>query len=213
MKNHIKHKSHHKQKYKLIKGGGCDAPDVVSNYINPPHESVPANHLEGTDNIFSRAFFGPGHPITNIETPSCHSQVQSGGAGGAGAGFTIDLAEQIEKVPAIQRYDSNAPPVLLNGNLYLANSCESQCGGGEKISLYKVKKMTAKKSMTKSKGKNHPKKKSGHKKSGSTKKTKKQSQSRRKHMGGGEGEIGNFSPDMLTRDFSGKQPEWNVNTI
>ncbi len=206
MKKNIK--SHHKQKYKLIKGGGCDAPDVVSNYINPPHESVPANHLEGTDNIFSRVFFGPGHPITNIETPNCHSQVQTGGAG---SGYTIDLAEQIEKIPAIQRYDSNAPPVLLNGNLYLANSCESQCGGGEKISLYKVKKMTAKKSMTKSKGKNHPRKKSGHKKS--SKKTKKQHRTQRKHMGGGEGEDGNFSPDMLTRDFSGKQPDWNVNTI
>ena len=201
-------KSHHKQKYKLIKGGGCDAPDVVSNYINPPHVSVPANHLEGTDNIFSRVFFGPGSPITNIETPTCHSQVQSGGAG---SGFTIDLAEQIGKVPAVQRYDSNAPPVLLNGNLYLANSCESQCGGGEKISLYKVKKMTAKKSMSKSKGKNQPKKKGGNKKS--SKKTQRKQRSNRKHMGGGEGELGNFSPDMLTRDFSGKQPEWNVNTI
>jgi hypothetical protein len=31
--------------------------------------------------------------------------------------------------------------------------------------------------------------------------------------GGKEGEPGNFSPDMMTRDFSGKQPEWNPDTI
>jgi hypothetical protein len=36
---------------KLIRGGGCNAPDVVSQYINPPG-SVMSAGLEGTTNIF-----------------------------------------------------------------------------------------------------------------------------------------------------------------
>jgi hypothetical protein len=96
--------------------------------------------IVGTSNIFQRVFEGPGPAETTQPTQ------QNGG------GWTIDLANTIDKFPTYQRYDDEAPPVILNGKTYLSNSCQSQCGAG-KISLYKVKKMSVKKLNHKSKPK------------------------------------------------------------
>ena len=225
MVKHNKNKinsSHKKQKksalsVRLLRGGGCSAPDVVSHYISPPHSNIPAGY-EGMNNIFQRVFYTPGAAETNLIT-------QNGG------GHFNDFTDTIGKVPAVQGYNDQAPPVLLNGNVYLSNGCQSQCGAGKNPSynLYNVKKMTQVKSnklkskvkkTTLRKSKSHSKSHSSSRKSirkSIVKKQKGKSHQRKhkysKQMGGDEGIPGNFSNDMNTRDFSGKQPDWNVNTI
>jgi hypothetical protein len=245
---------------KLIRGGGCDAPDVSTQYINPPG-SVMSAGLEGTTNIFQRVFYGPGPSHTNIEVPSCHtspyqSQIyaptptpQHGGQNGGG--FFMDMTKIIDKQPAIQGYYDESPPVILDGKTFLSNNCQSQCGGG-KISLYKVKKMSQKivrkvkskkmskkacksaSKMTKAQkgGKGGKGKKSKMVKKGKmAKKSKKmmKGKSKSKLVGGGDdaapvdigssesykiaGQPGNFSPDMMTRDFTCNQLNVTPNCI
>jgi hypothetical protein len=178
---------------RLLKGGGCDAPDVVSHYISPPNSNIPAGY-GGVESIFRRVFYSPGPAAT-----------QSAG------GFMVDPAITIGKVPVVHPYAPRAEPVILNGEVHL--SCQSQCGSG-KISSNKVKgnKMTQRKSkhttVSKKKLSARKGKKSQRRHRSRTSRSKKQNQ-----RGGKEGEPGNFSPDMMTRDFSGKQPEWNPNTI
>ncbi len=225
---------------KLIRGGGCDAPDVVSQYINPPG-SVMSAGLEGTTNIFQRVFYGPGPSHTNIEVPTCNSSpYQSQIYAPAptpthtqhGGGYMVDMTKMIEKQPAIQGYYDESPPVILNGQTFLSNNCQSQCGGG-KISLYKVKKMSqksvrkvkskklSKKVLTKPcKGKKSKVMKGGKSKMGmKSKKMKSKKVKGKKLVGGGDepvdvgsinsskiaGQPGNFSPDMMTRDFTCNQ--------
>jgi hypothetical protein len=227
---------------KLIRGGGCDAPDVVSGYISPPG-SVMSAGLDGTTNIFQRVFYGPGPAHTNIEVPTCNSsgyqsQIYAPAPTQQGGGFFMDMTNIVEKQPAIQGYYDESPPVILNGKTFLSNNCQSQCGGG-KISLYKVKKMSQKSSrklkskrvskktvksaskmtkVRKGKGGKGGKKSKMVKKSKIVKKTKKVMKSR-KLVGGGDdavdvgssesykiaGQPGNFSPDMMTRDFTCNQ--------
>ncbi len=235
--------------FKLIRGGGCDAPDVVSQYINPPG-SVMSAGLEGTTNIFQRVFYGPGPSHTNIEVPTCHSSpyqsqiyaptpTQHGGQNGGG--FFMDMTKIIDKQPVIQGYYDESPPVILNGKTFLSNNCQSQCGGG-KISLYKVKKMSQKsvrklkskkvskkavKSLPKMtkvrKGKKSKMNKLDIKKPKKSKKVKKV----KKLVGGGDetvdvgssesykiaGQQGNFSPDMMTRDFTCNQLNVTPNCV
>ena len=214
------HKKHKKtvNVVRLLKGGGCSAPDVVSHYISPPHSNIPAGY-QGIDNIFQRVFYTPGAAQTNLIT-------QNGG------GYFNDFTNTIGKVPAVQGYYNQAPPVILNGQVYLSNGCQSQCGAG-KISSYNVKKMTQVKSnklKVKAK-KNSLRKSRSYSRSRTSsrrsmvKKVKGKSHHRKhrypKQMGGeegvnegvNEGVQGNFSADMNTRDFSGKQPDWGVNTI
>jgi hypothetical protein len=217
-----KNLSHKKNKksginVRLLRGGGCSAPDVVSHYISPPHSNIPVGY-QGMDNIFQRVFYTPGAAETNLIT-------QNGG------GYFNDFTDTIGKVPAVQGYNDQAPPVILNGEVYLSNGCQSQCGAGKisSYNLYNVKKMTQVKSnklkpkvkkSTHRKSKSHSRSHSSSKKSSrkSIVKKKKGKSHQKKHkflqqMGGEEGVPGNFSNDMSTRDFSGKQPEWNVNTI
>ena len=214
------HKKHKKtvNVVRLLRGGGCSAPDVVSHYISPPHSNIPAGY-QGIDNIFQRVFYTPGAAETNLIT-------QKGG------GYFNDFTNTIGKVPAVQGYYNQAPPVILNGQVYLSNGCQSQCGAG-KISSYNVKKMTQVKSnklKVKAK-KNSLRKSRSYSRSRTSsrrsmvKKVKGKSHHRKhrypKQMGGeegvnegvNEGVQGNFSADMNTRDFSGKQPDWGVNTI
>lgn len=220
--NKKKISSHKKNKknvnvVRLLRGGGCSAPDVVSHYISPPHSNIPAGY-EGMNNIFQRVFYTPGVAETNLIT-------QNGG------GYFNDFTNTIGKVPAVQGYYNQAPPVILNGEVYLSNGCQSQCGAG-KISSYNVKKMThvksnklkvkAKKNSLR-KSKSHSRSKSSSSRKSSRKSMVKKAKGKshhRKHkypnpqqMGGEEGVQGNFSADMNTRDFSGRQPEWSVNTI
>jgi hypothetical protein len=222
-------KSQKKEKYsvKLFSGGGCSAPDVVSQYINPMCHTM-TQGFEGTTNIFQRVFEGPGPAETNLNVPQCHSQ--------SGGGWTIDLENTIDKVPSYQRYNDEAPPVILNGKTYLSNY--SQCGAG-KISLYKVKQLSKKrmpskiKSKSKSKSKSmskrrvqrhHTKKsKKQHKSKHSSRRHKKSMKSKRQHggeapvnfapdlmnMGGSVNEQSIFSPDMTTRDLGCHQPVWS----
>ncbi len=178
---------------RLLKGGSCAAPDVVSHYISPPHSNIPAGY-GGVESIFRRVFYSPGPAAT-----------QSAG------GFMVDPALTIGKVPVIHPYAPRAEPVILNGEVHL--SCQSQCGAG-KISSSKVKgnKMTQRKTkhtkVSKKKLSARKGKKSQRRHRSRNARSKKQHQ-----RGGKEGEPGNFSPDMMTRDFSGKQPDWNPNTI
>jgi hypothetical protein len=238
---------------KLIRGGGCNAPDVVSQYINPPG-SVMSAGLEGTTNIFQRVFYGPGPAHTNIEVPTCNttpyqSQIYSTPAPTTaptvqqGGGFFVDMTKLIENQPAIQGYADESPPVILNGKTFLSNNCQSQCGGG-KISLYKVKKMSQK-SAPKLKSKKVSKKavKSASKmikprkakkskvlkgkgKACKGKKSKKVMKGKKLIGGGSEpidvgssesynivGQPGNFSPDMMTRDFTCNQLNVTPNCI
>ena len=161
---------------KLFRGGGCTAPDIVSQYISPPNSNIPAGY-DGVQSIFQRVFYTPGAAQTNLLT----TPTQIGG------GYMIDPAQTIEKVAIVQPYPPKAEPVILDGKVFLSQGCESQCGAG-KISSYNVKDVE--------------------------RKVKKNSRrNRRKQRGGNEGEPGNFSPDMMTRDFEGKQPSWSVNTI
>ncbi len=180
---------------RLLKGGGCDAPDVVSHYISPPNSNIPAGY-GGVESIFRRVFYSPGPAAT-----------QSAG------GFMVDPAETIGKVPVVHPYGPRAEPVILNGEVFLSNGCQSQCGAG-KISSNKVKgnKMTQRKTKHTKVSK---KKLSARKGKKSQRRHRSRNiRSKRQHQRGGkEGEPGNFSPDMMTRDFSGKQPEWNPNTI
>ena len=98
--------------------------------------------------------------------------------------------------------------------------CESQCGAG-KISSYRLNKMSHRRSKSKSHSTSKLKFRSSKSKSRSHSKKEKRVSRRKvirkekKHgqRGGNEGEKGNFSSDMMTRDFEGKQPNWNVNTI
>lgn len=177
---------------RLLKGGGCSAPDVVSHYISPPNSNIPAGY-GGVESIFRRVFYSPGPAAT-----------QSAG------GFMVDPAQTIGKVPIVHPYAPRAEPVILNGEVHL--SCQSQCGSG-KISSNKVKgnKMTQRKS----KHTKVSKKKLSARRSKKTQRRHRSNlKSKRQYQRGGkEGEPGNFSPDMMTRDFSGKQPEWNPNTI
>lgn len=230
--NKKKTTSHKKNKknvnvVRLLRGGGCSAPDVVSHYISPPHSNIPAGY-EGMNNIFQRVFYTPGAAETNLIT-------QNGG------GYFNDFTNTIGKVPAVQGYYNQAPPVILNGQVYLSNGCQSQCGAG-KISSYNVKKMTQvksnklkvkakKNSLRKSKSYSRSKSSSSRKSSRKSMVKKAKGKSHHKkhkypqQMGGeekvnevvnervNEGVQGNFSPDMNTRDFSGKQPEWSVDTI
>ena len=218
-KTNMSHKKHKKSalSVRLLRGGGCSAPDVVSHYISPPHSNIPAGY-EGMNNIFQRVFYTPGAAETNLIT-------QNGG------GYLNDFTNTIGKVPAVQGYNDQAPPVILNGEVYLSNGCQSQCGAGKisSYNLYNVKKMThAKSNKLKSKAKKttHRKSKSHSRSHSSSKKSSRKSivkkqkgkSHQKKHkypqqMGGEEGVPGNFSNDMSTRDFSGKQPEWNVNTL
>jgi hypothetical protein len=223
-----------KTAFKLIKGGGCDAPDVVSQYINPPG-SVMSAGLEGTTNIFQRVFYGPGPSHTNIEVPTCNSSpyqsqiyAPTPTLGQNGGGYFMDMTKIIDKQPAIQGYYDESPPVILNGQTFLSNNCQSQCGGG-KISLYKVKKMSQK-SVRKIKSKKMSKKVSKMTKPRKGKKSKvvkgmkmgkksKKMMKSKKLVGGGDepvdvgsidsskivGQQGNFSPDMMTRDFTCNQ--------
>ena len=211
------HKKHKKtvNVVRLLRGGGCSAPDVVSHYISPPHSNIPAGY-EGIDNIFQRVFYTPGAAETNLIT-------QNGG------GYFNDFTNTIGKVSAVQGYYNQAPPVILNGQVYLSNGCQSQCGAG-KISSYNVKKMThvksnklkvkAKKNSLR-KSKSYSRTRCSRSRKSSRKSMVKKAKGKshhRKHrypqqMGGDEGVQGNFSADMNTRDFSGRQPEWNVNTI
>ena len=211
-----------KHSMRLIRGGGCTAPDVVSQYISPLCHNM-TKDIVGTSNIFQRVFEGPG-PAETTPTTS-----QNGG------GWTIDLAHTIDKLPTYQRYDDEAPPVILNGKTYLSNSCQSQCGAG-KISLYKVKKMSVKKLNHKSKpkAKSHKMTKTKRRHNLKMRKSKSKSKSKSKRQRGGEsvpaslttnfpsdslniggnvGQLSDFSTDMMTKDFSGKQPIWSPKTM
>jgi hypothetical protein len=179
---------------KLLKGGSCNAPDVVSHYISPPHSNIPAGY-DGVESIFRRVFYSPGPAAT-----------QSAG------GFMVDPAETIGKVPIVHPYAPRAEPVILNGEVLFSNGCQSQCGSG-KISSNKVKGKEHKMTQRKSKSMKLSKKRlSARKGKKSHRRVARKEKSKRQH-GGKEGEPGNFSPDMMTRDFSGKQPDWNPNTI
>jgi hypothetical protein len=197
---------------KLFRGGGCTAPDIVSQYISPPNSNIPAGY-DGVQSIFQRVFYTPGLAQTNLIT----SPTQLGG------GYMIDPAQTIDKVAIVQPYPPRAEPVILDGKVFLSQGCESQCGAG-KISSYNVKKMTQRKSKSKSQVRKMSQRKSKSRSSRSNsrrsqrkvvarKVNKNSRRNRRKQRGGNEGEPGNFSPDMMTRDFEGKQPSWGVNTI
>ena len=220
-----------KNSMRLIRGGGgCTAPDVVSQYISPLCHNM-TRDIVGTSNIFQRVFEGPG-PAETTPTTS-----QNGG------GWTIDLANTIGKTPTYQRYDDEAPPVILNGETHLSNSCQSQCGAG-KISLYKVKKMSVKKlnkskpktksnKMTKSKRHLKMRKSNSKKSKHHSRKLKSKSKSKSKSkkqrggnnllplnfpsdslsIGGDMNTLSDFSTDMMTRDFGGKQPIWGPKTM
>lgn len=203
---------------KLFRGGGCSAPEIVSQYISPPNSNIPAGY-DGVQSIFQRVFYTPGAAQTNLITnPSATTSpiLHSGG------GYIIDPAETIGKTAVIHPYPQKAEPLILDGKVVF-QGCESQCGAG-KISSYRLKKMSQRRSKSKShsnsklkfrssksksKSRSHSKKVSHRK---VVRKEKKHSR-RQRQRGGNEGEKGNFSPDMMTRDFEGKQPDWNVNTI
>jgi hypothetical protein len=206
---------------RLFRGGGCSAPEIVSQYISPPNSNIPAGY-HGVQSIFQRVFYTPGAAETNLVTPtfSPSHTFQSGG------GYIVNPSETIGKSAVIQSYPQKAEPLILDGKV-IFQGCESQCGAG-KISSYRLKKMTQRRSKSKSHSNSKLKFRSSKSKSKSRSNSKKQKRtsqrkvvrkekkhSRRRHgqHGGNEGEKGNFSPDMMTRDFEGKQPTWNVNTI
>ena len=220
-KHQKKSQKNERHSVKLFSGGGCQAPDVVSQYISPLCHTM-TKGFEGTDNIFQRVFEGPGPAETNLNVPQC------------GGGWTIDLENTIDKVPTYQRYNDEAPPVILNGKTYLSNY--SQCGAG-KISLYKVKQLSKKRMPSKSKSKsksmskarrnnnvrNNKKSKKQHKSKHSSRHHKKSMKRRHQrggeapvnfapdlmNMGGSVNEPSVFSPDMTTREFGCHQPVWN----
>jgi hypothetical protein len=213
---------------RLIKGGGCSAPDVVSQYISPMCHTM-TKGFEGTSNIFQKVFEGPGPGTSELAE---QYNLQYGG----GSGLTIDLDNIIEKTPTYVRYDDQAPPVLLNGKMHFSNCDYNQCGAG-KISLYKVKKMSnrrpTKKSKSKSKRmthrKSHSKKNMNLRSKSKPRKQQKKSSKKSKkqlggmapinfapdfmNMGGSVNEPSIFSQDMNTRDFSCNQPNWSPKCI
>jgi hypothetical protein len=199
---------------KLLVGGGCNAPDVVSHYISPPNSNIPAGY-NGVQSIFQRVFYSPGAAESTVQTvaPPSYAPFQAGG------GYMVDPAQTIGKVPVIHGYAPRAEPVILNGEVLFSNGCESQCGGSKKISSSNIKnKMTQRKSRSLEKKKKSQKVKESRrhgslKKSHQKKVVRKEKKRSHRQKGGNEGVPGNFSPDMMTRDFSGKQPVWNVNTI
>jgi hypothetical protein len=215
-----KHKLSHKHKkkgpnvIKLLVGGGCSAPDVVSHYISPPNSNIPAGY-NGVQSIFQRVFYSPGAAESTVQTvaPPSYAPFQAGG------GYMVDPGQTIGKVPVIHPYAPRAEPVILNGEVLFSNGCESQCGGSKKISSTNIKnKMTQRKSRShksekKSKKVKETRRRGSSKKSQQKKLVRKEKKLSRHQKGGNEGVPGNFSPDMMTRDFSGKQPNWNVNTI
>ena len=192
-------KRNNKYALRLLRGGGNNAPDVVTQYINPLGHQM-SKGFEGTANIFQRVFEGPG--------ASCYkddSQVIMDRQTGGGSGYTIDF-NTIEKSPTYIRYDDQAPPVLLNGQMHFSNCDVNQCGG-RKISLYKVKQMTHRKS--KSRRLHKKGKKSSHSKRRMTHtKTKK-----RVHRGGNTAPDSFYSSDMNTRNFECKLPMWDPKCI
>ncbi len=205
---------------KLIRGGGCEAPDVVSQYISPMCHNMTQDY-NGVDNIFQRTFLTAPAAETNLNVPSCH---QSGG----GSGLTLDLENTIGKLPSYVRYDNEAPPVLLNGKMMFSNCDINQCGG-RKISLYKVKKMSNKKPMYKTKKVSMRKNKKNLRGGRSKRRSDRKRQVRRSkqrggiapvnyapelmNMGGSVNEQSVFSPDMNTREFSCNQPVWSPKCI
>jgi hypothetical protein len=219
---------------RLIRGGGCAAPDVVSQYISPMCHTM-TKGFEGSSNIFQKVFEGPGPGTSELGE---QYNLQYGG----GSGLTVDFDNLIEKTPTYLRYDDQAPPVLLNGKMHFSNCDYNQCGG--KISLYKVKKMSnkrpTKKSNSKSKSKRMTQRKSHSKKNmklrskskprinaKKSKKSKKTKKSKKQYggeapvnfspdlmnMGGSVNEPSMFSPDMSTRDFGCNQPNWSPKCI
>jgi hypothetical protein len=198
---------------KLLVGGGCSAPDVVSHYISPPNSNIPGGY-NGVQSIFQRVFYSPGVAESTVQTvaPPSYAPFQAGG------GYMVDPGQTIGKVPVIHPYSPRAEPVILNGEVLFSNGCESQCGGSKKISSTNIKnKMTQRKSKSLKNKKVSQKvkesRRNGSKKSHHKRVERKQKKRSNRQKGGNEGVPGNFSPDMMTRDFSGKQPEWNVNTI
>jgi hypothetical protein len=207
---------------KLIRGGGYEAPDVVSQYINPMCHKM-TQGFDGVDNIFQKVFTGPGAAETNLNVPFSN---QSGG----GSGLTLDLENTIEKSPSYVRYDNEAPPVLLNGKMMFSNCDINQCGG-RKISLYKVKKMSNKKpgkklmhKTKKSSMRKHNLRGGKSKRRSDKKRHAKRSKQRGgvapvnyssefMNMGGSVNEESVFSPDMNTREFSCNQPVWSPKCI
>ena len=206
---------------KLFRGGGCSAPEIVSQYISPPNSHIPAGY-DGVQSIFQRVFYTPGAAQTNLITnPSATTSpiLHSGG------GYIVDPSETIGKTAVVHPYPQKAEPLILDGKVVF-QGCESQCGAG-KISSYRLKKMSQRRSKSKShsnsklkfrssksKSRSHTKKVSHRKVVRKEKKHGRHSKRvRRGQRGGNEGEKGNFSSDMMTRDFEGKQPNWNVNTI
>ena len=170
-------KRNNKYALRLLRGGGNNAPDVVTQYINPLGHQM-SKGFEGTANIFQRVFEGPG--------ASCYK----------------DDSQVITYI----RYDDQAPPVLLNGQMHFSNCDVNQCGG-RKISLYKVKQMTHRKSKSrrlhkKGKKSNHSKRRMTHTK------TKK-----RVHRGGNTAPDSFYSSDMNTRNFECKLPMWDPKCI
>ena len=114
-----------------------------------------------------------------------------------GGGYSIDVgAEQIAGQAPVVSYNDCAPPSVLNHEL-VQSGCGSRCGTTLSGGSNKSKRRTNKKS----------------------KRTNKKSKRTNKKQKGGmgvyplEGEKGNFSADMKTREFGCKQPNWGVNCI
>jgi hypothetical protein len=190
-------KKSNKYALRILRGGGNNAPDVVTQYINPMGHQM-SRGLEGTANIFQKVFAGPG--------PSCYtdnSQVIMDRQTGGGSGYTIDF-NTIDKVPTYIRYDDQAPPVLLNGKMHFSNCDINQCGGG-KISLYKVKQMTHRKSKSRRLNKKGGRKTHSKRRVHRSKK--------RVHRGGDSAPASFYSNDMSTRNFECKQPVWDPKCI
>ena len=115
-----------------------------------------------------------------------------------GGGYSIDVgAEQIAGQSPVVSYNDCAPPSVLNHEL-VQSGCGSRCG------------------TTLSGGSNKSKRRTNKKSKRNNKKSKRRTNKKQKGGMGVyplEGEKGNFSADMKTREFGCKQPNWGVNCI
>lgn len=169
------------------------------------------DYLKHTNNYIS----GGNGNTSNFNTTSLEHEIANKTSQAGGSGFSINPEEMIGGLPGRAKYDSCCQPALIDGKLTQGKNTESLCGhqmGGKSKTSKKSKK--GKKSKTSKKSKKGKKTKTSKK----SKKGKKLNYLKlKKHKGGNvsnypfTGNKSNFDHSAKDKDFSAKQPYWNVN--
>lgn len=134
-----------------------------------------------------------------INNPRTTKDSQNGGSG-----FSINPEEMIGGLPGRAKYDSCCQPVIINGKLTQGSSTLSVCGN-QMAGSYLKKSNKQKRRKTKNDNKTHKHKTHKNK----THKNKKQKGGTSSYPFNGDNSDFDHLPD--NKDFSAKQPYWNVN--